>query len=122
MVHGREWSKKGWWNVLRYFQIPYITKYEDKLLGGKLTLRQGAYYLGVILIAFWAFGNYQGYMYPRFNVGVFLFRVFLVVVSLIIATLFAFIKVREVYYLDKYLLKAIVYSLRKKITVYKRDY
>lgn len=95
---------------MRSFKIPFEEKVEDKIIGGIMTIKQ---FLIIITI-------------PLLTIGFsFLVRIplkisiILVIISLIIALLFAFLKINEDT-LTKYLIRFIRYSKKERLIKYRR--
>lgn len=95
---------------MRSFKIPFEEKIEDKIIGGILTIKQ---FLIILIIPIIAIGLSFLIKLPL------LISVIFVLISLIIAFLFAFVKINEDT-LTKYLFRIIKFTKKEKLIKYRR--
>ncbi len=100
------------------YNIPFDMKFEDKILGGKLTLKQFAYYVpalilgGMLITHSSAFAKKAGTI--NIDFGLLIYYIVIEIILLLIATVFAFTKVNGDS-LAGYLIKKLRFLLRKRV-------
>lgn len=87
---------------------------EDKVIGGVFTLRKGIYIaLGFCYVSYMFFFNLN------FSPMILTLKIITSVIVVVICFAFGFIK-KDIYYLDRYLIKKINYKRHRKIAVYRK--
>ena len=100
------------------YNIPFDMYFEDKIFGGKLTLKQGACYILPIAFTILLVSNnsltttvVNGQRVV--STGLILYYVIIDIILLIISTIFAFVRING-YSLAGYLIKSLQFTLRQK--------
>ncbi|EGS5728745.1 PrgI family mobile element protein [Clostridium perfringens] len=100
------------------YNIPFDMNFEDKILGGKLTLKQGACYIVPVLLAIILVSNnsltttvVDGQKVV--NMGLVIYYIIIEIILTIISTIFAFVRVNG-YSLIGYLIKSLKFFIREK--------
>lgn len=102
------------------YKIPFDLSYEDKIIGGKLSIRQAIWFAVPVLLLLLSMQKTTIFMIKLpngeevLNWGFILTFTFVELILLIIASVFSFIKINGVY-LDSYLIGLIKFKLRRKV-------
>lgn len=102
------------------YKIPFDLSYEDKIIGGKLSIRQALWFLIPVLLLLLSMQKTTIFMtkLPNgeevLNWGFIFIFAFMELILMIIASVFSFTKVNGVY-LDSYLMGLIKFKFRRKI-------
>ncbi|QUI25901.1 PrgI family protein (plasmid) [Vallitalea pronyensis] len=96
---------------MRYVETPFDQETPDKIIGGKLTAREGACYSPTIFMTF-IITSSDGFVLSRF-----LIQLGIAVLLIIVGSVFAFKKVDKDH-LEVYLVKLIKFKLRQKTFTY----
>lgn len=106
---------------MRYFYIPFVEKKEDKIIAGKLSLRETGWVVGLpFLFIILLLVINKGYAIPRLNIPSLIIRLVIILMSEIAGVCLAFIRIGEIT-LDKYLYKKMKFKNREKTFLYRRD-
>lgn len=87
---------------------------EDKVIGGKLTLRKFVY----VSIAF-MYASYMFFFNLNFSPVILIVKIVTSLFIIIACLMLGFIKV-DIYYLDRYLIKRFTYKRNRKIAIYRK--
>lgn len=104
---------------MRRFPVPFDLEFEDKIIGGKLSIRQ-AIWLGIpILVGFVGMSSPSIYMHSvngvnRLLWGKLILFLLEVLILAIVSCIFAFTKKKGLT-LDKYIFKSIKYKLSRNV-------
>lgn len=99
---------------MKMHRILFDQETEDKIIGGKYTMRQGLYLMIMIMIPAWLFlAN------SNFQPSAIIIKIVVSIIVTVICLRAAFKKV-SVYYWDYYLIKKFKFNRRKKATVYRK--
>lgn len=99
---------------MRRFTVPFDMDFEDKIIGGKYSLRQAGWLMIPIIYGLFSFSNKNSFIRNgRFSWTVVIFKIFILAILGFIAAIFAFYKKHETNY-DKYILKLLKFTFRKK--------
>ncbi|AQM58635.1 MAG: PrgI family protein [bacterium] len=102
------------------YKIPFDLSYEDKIIGGKLSIRQALWFaipVGLILFSMQRTTIFMTKLPNGENVlnfGFIAAFIFVEAILMIIASIFSFTKVNGIY-LDSYLMGLIKFKCRRKI-------
>lgn len=103
---------------MRYFKIPYGKKVEDKIIGGKLTQKQGLYLGSIVVLFLFLFILNDNYIDEGNTRAVVIKLIVLITYSIPICIL-AFYK-KDIYDLDEYLYMKIRFKNRERKTIYEK--
>ncbi|ARC83107.1 prgI family protein [Clostridium argentinense CDC 2741] len=100
---------------MRRFTVPFDIDFEDKIIGGKYSLRQAGWLILPIFYAFFSFSNKNSFIRNGNIIWIsVIFKIFIIGLLGFVAIIFAFHKKNQINY-DKYLLKLFKFTCRKKI-------
>lgn len=115
---------------MRYFQVPFNIKGEDKIIGGYLSLRQFAWLIAagsIVALIFLADRSYMiigktasGSNHIDFNYIGLTVRLIISIAVVVFSALCAFFKVDDTYNFDSYLIKIFKFKLRDKVFKYEK--
>lgn len=103
---------------MRYFKIPYGKKVEDKIIGGKLTQKQGLYIGSIVVLFLFLFILNDNYI-DEGNIKAVILRLIILSAYSIPACIFAFYK-KDIYNLDEYLYLKFKFKNRNKKIIYEK--
>lgn len=104
------------------YNIPFDTHFEDKILGGKLTLKQGACYLPPLILTIVLFSS-NSLTTTVINgkrvvdISLVIYFILIDLILIIISTIFAFVRING-FSLLKYIYKKVSFSLQETIVKY----
>lgn len=103
---------------MRYFKIPYGKKVEDKIIGGKLTHKQGLYIGSIVVLFLFLFILNDNYINEG-NIRAVVIKLFILITYSIPICILAFYK-KDIYDLDEYFYMKIKFKNRKKKIIYEK--
>ena len=101
---------------MRNFRIPYNLNFEDKIIGGKLSIRQAMWYGMPVGLLMLSMQSQSFYMNKNGTVKVdnIVLMFFIELILTTIATIFSFVKVNKVT-IGQYIFLKIRFMFRKKV-------
>lgn len=97
---------------MRRFRVPFDIEFEDKIIGGRISLRQAAWFALPIMHIF-SFLSKLGSNKGSITAVSLILNLFLFVVLASVSAVFAFYKKNTLTY-DKYIIKKIKFMMRRK--------
>lgn len=101
---------------MRKFVVPFDMDFEDKIIGGKYSLRQAGWLIVPILLGFIFFRSKDVFINEKGQIlwiSIFFKIIFLIILALL-SLILAFYQKNHINF-DKYLIKSLKFKLRKKV-------
>ncbi len=97
---------------MRRFTVPFDIEFEDKIIGGKLSLRQVGWFTIPVIHIFWFFSKLSSNI-SNISILSLIINILICLILVSISCIFSFYKKNTLTY-DKYLIKKFKFMIRRK--------